>query len=120
MGEASIPTADASTRPGRPSARHLPTWRELHPEDDPAVEALQFAGWRAAPSWKLNQLHGLLRLGLQLATQGQLLLHPAASAEQLKIGLAERFAMSSTEAARWVERSPGIPMPPEAPDPAAT
>jgi hypothetical protein len=61
----------SASPPATPPRRLPPTWRELHPDGDPAVEALQFAAWAAAtPAQKLAQLAGLMRLAHRLARQG--------------------------------------------------
>jgi hypothetical protein len=44
-----------------------PTWRELHPADDPAVEARQLAAWRAA-----TPAEGLARTGQLMLALRQL------------------------------------------------
>ena len=71
--------------PVGPSRRPPPTWRELHPGDDPAVEALQFAGWAAAsPAEKMAQLAGLMRLAHRLANQGRVLRNAVAAPDALE------------------------------------
>jgi hypothetical protein len=32
--------------------KRLPTWREMHMDTTPEVEAIQFAFYRTAPTWK--------------------------------------------------------------------
>jgi hypothetical protein len=64
--------------------RPPPTWRELQPDDDPAIEALQFAGWAAAtPARKLLLLRDLTRFARRLSLVGIQRRHPDASPAEL-------------------------------------
>lgn len=83
------PDGAASAR-ATPSRRPPPTWRELHPGDDPAAEALQFDHWRTAPSAvKMAELTALNDLARRLALAGLRRRYPAADPETLSRLLAD-------------------------------
>ena len=70
--------------------RRLPTWRELHADDHPRIEAMQLAFYRdATPAAKLQLLESLRRQAIVLALGGLRLRHPNASPEQLQRRLAD-------------------------------
>jgi hypothetical protein len=65
--------------------RPPPTWRELHPGDDPAVESRQFACWaETSPDRKLHQLRTLLRYARRAAWNGLRGRLPDATDEELR------------------------------------
>ena len=70
--------------------RRLPTWREMHMDTSPAVEAVQFKLYREAPVWKkwelVNQLNQTART---LALSGLRERHPHAASEVLQRLLAD-------------------------------
>lgn len=71
-------------------ARSLPTWRQLHPDDDPRIEAMQLARFRDAPAAdKVRALDALNRQARQMAMAGLRLRHPGASPEELRRRLAD-------------------------------
>jgi hypothetical protein len=75
----------------RPIMRgRLPTWRELHPGEDPRVEAMQMAWYRdATPAEKMRVWAGLQRHVRNLALAGIRMRHPDASPEEQRRRLAD-------------------------------
>ena len=70
--------------------RPLPSWRELHADDDPRVEAMQLAFYRdAPPATKLRLAESLRQQAIALALAGLRLRHPDASPEDLRRRLAD-------------------------------
>lgn len=70
--------------------KRLPTWREMHMDTTPEVEAIQFAFYRTAPTWKkLEMMTDLNRSMQTLAMSGLRRRHPNATAEELRYRLAE-------------------------------
>lgn len=70
--------------------KRLPTWREMHMDTTPEVEAIQFAFYRTAPTWKkLEMMTDLNRSMRTLAMSGLRKRHPDATAEELRYRLAE-------------------------------
>lgn len=70
--------------------KRLPTWREMHMDTTPEVEAIQFAFYRTAPSWKkLEMMSDLNRSMRTLAMSGLRRRHPNATPEELRFRLAE-------------------------------
>jgi len=70
--------------------KRLPTWREMHMDTTPEVEAIQFAFYRTAPTWKkLEIVSQLNRMARTLALSGLRERHPNATAEELRFQLAE-------------------------------
>ncbi len=73
-----------------------PTWREMHPQEDPAVEALQFRRFGAAPaSEKACMLHGLVKMARGLALAGVRSQFPEATSVQARLELASRILGSA-------------------------
>lgn len=74
-----------------PPDRHLPpSWRDLHPGDDPAAEAVQFERWRtASPAAKMRQLAALNEMAWRLAMAGLRRRHPSAGPGELRRLLAD-------------------------------
>lgn len=70
--------------------KRLPTWREMHMDTPPEVEAIQFAFYRTAPTWKkLEIMSDLNRSMRTLAMSGLRKRHPQAGPEELRYLLAE-------------------------------
>ncbi len=70
--------------------KRLPTWREMHMDTTPEVEAIQFAFYRSAPTWKkLKMMSDLNRSMRTLAMSGMRKRHPNATPEELRYRLAE-------------------------------
>lgn len=70
--------------------KRLPTWREMHMDTTPEVEAIQFAFYRSAPTWKkLGMMSDLNRSMRTLAMSGLRKRHPNATPEELRYRLAE-------------------------------
>ncbi len=70
--------------------KRLPTWREMHMDTTPEVEAIQFAFYRTAPTWKkLEMMTDLNRSMRTLAMSGLRKRHPNATTEELRFRLAE-------------------------------
>jgi len=70
--------------------KRLPTWREMHMDTTPEVEAIQFAFYRSAPAWKkLEMMSDLNRSARMLAMSGLRKRHPNASPDELRYLLAE-------------------------------
>ena len=70
--------------------KRLPTWREMHMDTTPEVEAIQFAFYRSAPTWKkLEMMSDLNRSMRTLAMSGLRKRHPNATPEELRYRLAE-------------------------------
>ena len=70
--------------------RAQPTWRQLHPDDDPRIEALQLARYRdASPAEKLRVFSALNRQARLMALAGLRLRHAGESPEQLRRRLAD-------------------------------
>jgi len=68
----------------------LPTWREMHMDTTPEVEAIQFAFYRSAPVWKKMELASQLnQMARTLALSGLRQRHPAATDAQLQRYLAD-------------------------------
>ena len=67
----------------------LATWRELHPEEDPRVEAMQFARFGSAPAWeKMKIFTGLTKVARRLALLGLRNRYPEATEQELRRHLA--------------------------------
>jgi hypothetical protein len=76
-----LPAADRVNAGSSPASRHPPSWRALHPGDDPAVEMMQFEHWRTASSAaKMRELASLNDTMLRLALAG--LAHRNSSADR--------------------------------------
>lgn len=90
-----------------PETRRLPpTWRQLHPDDDPRVEALQFARFRDAPGWEKMQIFsGLMRAARRLAVAGIRHRHPDASDEEVERMLAEMLLGPTLATRVWSHRA---------------
>jgi hypothetical protein len=72
--------------------RRLPTWREMHMDTSPAIEAMQFQFYREAPAWrKIALMSSLSNTVRFLALQGLRKRHPQATAHELDLLLLERF-----------------------------
>lgn len=70
--------------------KRLPTWREMHMDTTPEVEAIQFAFYRTAPTWKkLEMMTDLNHSMRALAMSGLRKRHPNATADELRYRLAE-------------------------------
>jgi hypothetical protein len=70
--------------------KRLPTWREMHMDTTPEVEAIQFAFYRTAPTWKkLEMMTDLNHSMRTLAMSGLRKRHPNATADELRYRLAE-------------------------------
>jgi len=68
----------------------LPTWREMHMDTTPEVEAIQFAFYRSAPVWKKLELASQLnQMARTLALSGLRQRHPEATPEALQRYLAD-------------------------------
>lgn len=65
----------------------LPTWRELHRDTAPEIEAMQLAYFRTLPPWeKMERLGQLYWMARELALEGIRHRHPHASpAEQQRL-----------------------------------
>jgi hypothetical protein len=64
--------------------RRLPTWREMHRDTSPQIEAMQFAFYREAPDWrKVKMMSSLTRTVWDLARSGLRSRHPHATEEEL-------------------------------------
>ncbi len=67
----------------------LPSWRQLHPGEDPRIEAMQFARFGTAPDWeKMKIFRGLNRGARRLALIGLRERYPQASEAALRRRLA--------------------------------
>ncbi len=70
--------------------RRLPTWREMHMDTSPAVEAVQFKLYREAPAWKKwRAVCSLNATARTLATSGLRRRYPEATPEMLRRLLAD-------------------------------
>lgn len=70
--------------------KRLPTWREMHMDTTPEVEAIQFAFYRSAPGWKKLAMVSSLNRGARiLAMSGLRGRHPDASPDELRYLLAK-------------------------------
>jgi hypothetical protein len=68
----------------------LPTWREMHMDTSPEIEAMQFAFYREAPAWrKLQMVTHLNRMAQTMALSGLRRRHPEATNEELRRYLAD-------------------------------
>ena len=68
----------------------LATWRELHPGEDPRIEAMQFARFGTAPDWEKMQIFaGLTRAARRLSLLGLRERYPDATEPQLRRHLAD-------------------------------
>ena len=68
----------------------LPSWRQLHPGEDPRIEEMQFAFYRdATPAEKMRVWSGLQRQAHHLALAGIRLRYPNASAAEQRRRLAD-------------------------------
>jgi len=87
MSEPALTNDPASVAPAR---RPRPTWRELHPGDDPWGESLQIDHWRrASTAQKLRELASLNATARRLALAGLRRRHPAADTAELRRRLAD-------------------------------
>lgn len=87
MSEPALTNDPAPTTPAR---RPPPTWREIHPGDDPWGESLQFDHWRKTPTaLKLRELASLNAMARRLALAGLRQRHPAANPAELRRRLAD-------------------------------
>ena len=84
-------THTATVSPSSASARRLPpTWRQLHPGEDPRIEAMQFARFRDAPPCeKMRMFVGLNNAARQLALTGLQTRYPEATERELRRLLAD-------------------------------
>lgn len=70
--------------------KRLPTWREMHMDTTPEVEAIQFAFYRSAPVWKKWEIASQLnQMARTLALSGLRERWPDATAEELQRHLAD-------------------------------
>ena len=70
--------------------RRLPTWREMHMDTSPEIEAMQFAFYRDTPVWrKLQMVSQLNRMARTMAMSGLRRRHPKATNEELQRYLAD-------------------------------
>ena len=68
----------------------LPTWREMHMDTTPDIEAILFQRYREMPAWqKMSLLADLNRSARELALSGLRRRHPNATPEELKRRLAD-------------------------------
>jgi len=71
-------------------SKPLPTWRQLHPGEDPRVEAMQLQRFRdASPAEKMRAFTALNRQARMVALAGLRMRHPGASPEELRRRLAD-------------------------------
>jgi hypothetical protein len=90
VSKALPPTDDVAAAESQPIRRLPPTWRELHPGDDPVAEAMQFEHWRTAPpAVKMRELAALNEMALRLALAGLRLRYPSADEALLRRLLAD-------------------------------
>lgn len=69
----------------RPSKAPPPTWRQLHPGEDPRIERMQFARFRDAAPWeKMRIFRGLNNTVRHLAMAGLRQRHPEANEQELR------------------------------------
>jgi hypothetical protein len=74
------------------SPPQAPTWRELHPGENPKIEALQLAGYGRMPAWrKLELLAGLCQTARTLVTSGLRQQYPQATPSELRHHLSARL-----------------------------
>lgn len=70
----------------------LPTWRQMHMDTSPEIEAIQFKFYRETPVWRkfeiAAQLHEMSRT---LALSGLRRRHPNATDTELRYYLAEKL-----------------------------
>jgi hypothetical protein len=84
------PADDGAVAGATADHRPPPTWRQLHPGDDPWGEALQIEHWRLAPpALKMRELAALNALARRLALAGLRQRYPAASPASLQRLLAD-------------------------------
>jgi len=70
--------------------KRLPTWREMHMDTTPEVEAIQFAFYRSAPTWKKLEIASQLnRMARTLALSGLRERRLDATAQELQRYLAD-------------------------------
>jgi len=70
--------------------KRLPTWREMHMDTTPEVEAIQFAFYRSAPTWKKLEIASQLnQMARTLALGGLRERLPEATAQELQRYLAD-------------------------------
>lgn len=70
--------------------KRLPTWREMHMDTTPEVEAIQFVFYRSAPAWKKLEIASQLnQMARTLALSGLRERWPDATAEELQRYLAD-------------------------------
>lgn len=70
--------------------KRLPTWREMHMDTTPEAEAIQFAFYRSAPTWKKLEIASQLnQMARTLALSGLQERWPDATAEELQRYLAD-------------------------------
>lgn len=70
----------------------LPTWRQMHMDTSPEIEAIQFKFYRETPGWrKIEMMSSLTETVRSLNLQRLRELHPQASAEELKLLLLEHL-----------------------------
>ena len=70
--------------------KRLPTWREMHMDTTPEVEAIQFAFYRSAPTWKKLEIASQLnQMARTLALSGLHERRPDATAQELQRYLAD-------------------------------
>ncbi|MBX3052115.1 MAG: hypothetical protein KF753_11605 [Caldilineaceae bacterium] len=70
--------------------KRLPTWREMHRDTTPEVEAIQFAFYRSAPTRKRLEMMSDLNPSMQiLAMSGLRKRHPQTGPDELRYLLAE-------------------------------
>lgn len=74
------------------TSRRLPTWREMHMDTSPEIEAIQFEFYREAPAWrKIEMMSSLSNSVRQLTIQGIRRRHPEATAQEIDFLLLEHF-----------------------------
>lgn len=68
----------------------LPTWREMHPDDDPKMEEFRFERLRrATPAEKLRMMEDLNMTARRLALMGLRMRNPGATEAELRRMLAD-------------------------------
>lgn len=80
--------------------RKLPTWREMHMDTSPEIEAMQFKFYRETPAWrKLQMMASLHQMARTLAMSGLQRRHPQATEAELQCYFTE-LVLGSELAAR--------------------
>ena len=70
----------------------LPTWRQMHMDTSPEIEAIQFKLYRETPGWrKIAMMSSLTETVRSLSLHRLRELHPQASEKELKLLLLEHL-----------------------------